>query len=118
MTAWTSPVCGPVGGICGDGWLRAQSTGFVYLFVFFIFSRAASASGGEPGLPRAVTAISLELAALGLYVFRESVFRSLSLNTYHNAHFSKKSCIYIGLLHNFGRCIEISYYRKSGNGIC
>jgi len=102
MTVWTSPVYDLLGGVYGDGGLPAQSTGFVYLFVFFVFSRAASASGGETGLPRVVPAVSLALAALGLYVFRESVFRSLSLNTYHNAHFSKKSCIYIGLMHNFG----------------
>ena len=71
-------------------WGACAVTVFVYLFIFFIFGRAASASGGEPGLPRVVPAVSLALAALALPLARLAVDRILGLGR------ARKKCLVLG----------------------
>jgi len=71
-------------------WAACAVTAFVYLFVFFIFGRAASVSGGESGLPRVVPAVSLALAALVLPLARLAMDRMLGLGH------GRKKCLIFG----------------------
>lgn len=71
-------------------WAACAVTAFIYLFVFFIFGRAASASGGESGLPRVVPAVSLALAALFLPLARLAMDRVLGLGR------GRKKCLVLG----------------------
>jgi len=71
-------------------WAACAVTAFVYLLVFFVFGRAAAASGGEAGLPRVVPGLTLLLAAVVVPVARLTAERWLGLGRH------RKNCIVLG----------------------
>lgn len=71
-------------------WAACAVAAFVYLLVFFIFGRAASATGGGAALPRVVPGLTLGLAALIVPAFRLLVERWLGLGR------NRKNCVVVG----------------------
>lgn len=71
-------------------WAACAVTAFIYLLAFFIFGRAAAASGGEAGLPRVVPALTLALATFVVPACRIASERVLGLSR------TRKNCIIVG----------------------
>jgi exopolysaccharide biosynthesis polyprenyl glycosylphosphotransferase len=71
-------------------WAACAVAAFVYLLVFFIFGRAASATGGGAALPRVVPGLTLSLAAFVVPAFRLLVERWLGLGR------NRKNCVVVG----------------------